>query len=78
MKFPREVSAERLIRVLEQLGYEVTRQKGSHVRLRHGASSGHVVTVPMHNPLKLGTLRGILLEVAQQRSVMVETIVRML
>ena len=31
MKLPRGVSAARLIRALEHLGYETTRQKGSHV-----------------------------------------------
>lgn len=35
MKMPRGVSANRLIRVLGRIGYEVVRQKGSHVRLRH-------------------------------------------
>ena len=35
MKLPRGVSGERLVRALEQLGYSVIRQKGSHVRMRH-------------------------------------------
>jgi len=35
MKLPRGVSAERLIKALEAVGYMVIRQKGSHVRLRH-------------------------------------------
>ena len=30
MKLPRGVSGERLVRALEQLGYSVIRQKGSH------------------------------------------------
>ncbi len=32
MKFPRGVSGERLMRALEQVGYGVIRQKGSHTR----------------------------------------------
>jgi HicA toxin of bacterial toxin-antitoxin, len=40
MKLPRGVSGERLVRALEQLGYSVVRQKGSHTRMRHeGATS---------------------------------------
>ena len=39
MKLPRGVSADRLIRALERLGYEVIRQKGSHVRLRHDVTA---------------------------------------
>jgi predicted RNA binding protein YcfA (HicA-like mRNA interferase family) len=35
MKLPRGVSGERLVRALEQLGYSVIRQKGSHTRMRH-------------------------------------------
>ena|ERR1017187_2933722 len=38
MKLPRGVSAERLIRALERLGYAVIRQKGSHIRLFHQAA----------------------------------------
>ncbi len=39
MKLPRGVSADRLIRALERLGYVVIRQKGSHARLRHEGPS---------------------------------------
>ncbi|MGH9624266.1 MAG: type II toxin-antitoxin system HicA family toxin, partial [Bryobacteraceae bacterium] len=35
MKLSRGVSADRLIRTLERLGYKIVRQKGSHIRLRH-------------------------------------------
>ncbi len=38
----------------------ITHQKGSHVKLRRGAT---VVVIPMHNPLKIGTLRNILRQV---------------
>ena len=51
------VSGGEAIRVLEQLGFVVVRQKGSHVILRRG-SSGCVV--PNHRELKMGTLSGVL------------------
>ena len=41
MNLPRGVSGDRLIRALERLGYAVTRQKGSHVRLRHDGPPAH-------------------------------------
>jgi predicted RNA binding protein YcfA (HicA-like mRNA interferase family) len=63
MKLPRGLSSERLIRALEHLGYKVVRQKGSHIRLRHEGPPVHMITVPQHNPLKAGTLHGILTEV---------------
>jgi predicted RNA binding protein YcfA (HicA-like mRNA interferase family) len=78
MKLPRGVSADRLIRVLERLGYEVIRQKGSHVRLRHEGPPAHLITIPLHNPLKIGTLHGILVEVALMRSATIESLAELL
>jgi len=78
MKLPRGVSADRVIHALERLGYQVIRQKGSHVRMRHEAPPAHAITVPLHNPLKTGTLHGILSEVAQKRSITIESIANLL
>jgi predicted RNA binding protein YcfA (HicA-like mRNA interferase family) len=69
MKLPRGVPAGRLIRLLESLGYEVVRQKGSHVRLRREGPTHHSVTVPNHDPVKTGTLHGILSEVSQAQMI---------
>lgn len=69
MRFARAVSADRLILALEHLGYEVVRQKGSHVRLRHGGLPSHMITVPLHDPLKIGTLHSIVAGVAQAQSI---------
>jgi hypothetical protein len=35
----------------------------------------HEFTVPLHNPLKTGTLHAILSEVAQMRSISIESII---
>lgn len=78
MKLPRRVSAERLIRALEAVGYVVIRQKGSHIRLRHQGPPAHTITVPLHNPLKTGTLHAILSEVALMRSTTVDSLVERL
>jgi predicted RNA binding protein YcfA (HicA-like mRNA interferase family) len=56
----------------------VIRQKGSHVRLFHPGPPGHSITVPLHNPIKIGTLHSILAEVTQQRSISIESIVDLL
>ena len=74
MKLPRGVSSDRVIHALERLGYGVIRQKGSHVRLRHERPPVHTITVPLHNPLKSGTLHGIPFEVAQVRSITIESL----
>jgi predicted RNA binding protein YcfA (HicA-like mRNA interferase family) len=78
MKLPRGVSADRLIRVLERLGYQTIRQKGSHVRMRHEGPPVHSITVPLHNPMKTGMLHGILSEVARFRSIEIESISELL
>jgi predicted RNA binding protein YcfA (HicA-like mRNA interferase family) len=67
-----------VIRRLERLGYAVIRQKGSHVSLRHDGPPVHTITVPLHNPLKTGTLRDILSETAQMRSITIESITDLL
>jgi predicted RNA binding protein YcfA (HicA-like mRNA interferase family) len=64
MKLPRDLTGKELIKALEQMGYRVTRQTGSHVRLSYQAIGQHHVTVPLHNPLRIGTLAGILADVA--------------
>ncbi|MEO8761292.1 MAG: type II toxin-antitoxin system HicA family toxin [Bacteroidia bacterium] len=64
MKIPRDVSASQLIKLLKELGYQPTRQSGSHIRLSTIINGQHHITIPNHNPIKLGTLSGILQDVA--------------
>jgi predicted RNA binding protein YcfA (HicA-like mRNA interferase family) len=78
MKLPRGVSADRLIRALERVGYEVIRQKGSHIRLRHQGPPAHTITVRLHSPLKTGTLHGILAEISAARSTTIESLCELL
>lgn len=51
------VSGREAIRVLERPGFEVKRQRGSHVVLRRGSVD---CVVPDHKELKTGTLAGVL------------------
>jgi len=53
------VSGDRLVRALRRVGWNVVRQRGSHVRLQRGAVR---ISVPVHRgrPLPTGTLAGIL------------------
>lgn len=50
-KFP-PVSGMQMIKALEKTGYEETRTKGSHVRLKHPLKPA--VTVPLHKELGQG------------------------
>jgi predicted RNA binding protein YcfA (HicA-like mRNA interferase family) len=65
MKLPRDVSGDSLAKRLKVFGYQVTRQSGSHLRLTTTELGEHHITVPRHDPLKLGTLAGILGDVAE-------------
>ena len=64
MRLPREVSGDELARLLTKVGYRPTRQTGSHIRLTAVLPSEHRITIPLHPSLKIGTLNGILREVA--------------
>jgi Predicted periplasmic or secreted lipoprotein len=50
-------SGQKAIKALTKIGFVVVRQKGSHVFLQRGQDT---VTIPLHNPLKRGTLNSIL------------------
>lgn len=64
MKLPRDLTGAQLAKVLSQVGYRVTRQTGSHVRLTVEVPRQHHITIPLHDPLKIGTLAAILADVA--------------
>jgi predicted RNA binding protein YcfA (HicA-like mRNA interferase family) len=64
MRFPRDLSGDDLAKALEQLGYQITRQTGSHLRLTTTDPAEHHITVPRHDSLRVGTLSAILRDVA--------------
>jgi predicted RNA binding protein YcfA (HicA-like mRNA interferase family) len=64
MRLPRDLSGADLVKRLERLGYHVTRQSGSHMRLTSTAHGEHHITVPRHDPLRIGTLAAVLDAVA--------------
>jgi len=56
MKVPRDVSGEQAARALMRLGFADIRQTGSHRIMR---KNQRTVVVPMHRPIKPGTLKGL-------------------
>jgi len=64
MRLPRDLGGAELAAALGRLGYVITRQKGSHIRLTTQHGGDHPVTIPLHRPLRIGTVAGILKEVA--------------
>ena len=64
MKLPRDLSGQDLARQLGNLGYTITRQTGSHIRLTTDENGEHHVTVPKHKALRAGTLAAILSDIS--------------
>jgi predicted RNA binding protein YcfA (HicA-like mRNA interferase family) len=64
MKLPRNLSGDDLAKALERLGYQVTRQTGSHLRLTTDQNGEHHVTIPGHDSFRIGTLSSILRDIA--------------
>ncbi|ACU35182.1 type II toxin-antitoxin system HicA family toxin [Actinosynnema pretiosum subsp. pretiosum] len=53
-----DVPVRKVVRVLESVGFEYNRTKGSHAVYRH--EDGRIAVVPMHGTVKRGTLASIL------------------
>jgi predicted RNA binding protein YcfA (HicA-like mRNA interferase family) len=68
-RLPRDLSGDELAKALERFGYEAVRQTGSHLRLTTQAPGEHHVSIPRHANLRVGTLAGILGDVAQHLGV---------
>jgi predicted RNA binding protein YcfA (HicA-like mRNA interferase family) len=68
------LTAKELIRALEKAGFQVIRQRGSHVRLRH--SDGRVVTVPVHAGQIIG--RGFLKKILRDARMSVEDLLKLI
>ena len=65
--------------MLAKLGYEVVRQRGSHVRLQKNTPLGmHKRTVPVHKEMAKGTLNDILPKVSFWNAIPKEELIRLL
>ena len=53
-----QVSGQQVVRALEKFGYDVVRQKGSHIRLAHDQRPS--ISVPDHRIIGKGLLHKIL------------------
>lgn len=62
------ISGEKLIKILNRKGFEIKRQRGSHVQLED--DSGRRVTVPIHPGREIG--RGLLRKILRDAEISVE------
>lgn len=54
------MSGRQVVAALRKLGYEVDRQRGSHIVLRNVSPPHRRLTVPDHDEVARGTLRAII------------------
>ncbi len=78
MRTPRDLSGLELAKALRKLEYVVTRQKGSHLRVTTQAGGEHHEVIPNHSPIKLGTLKSILRNVAAHHRMTVPEVLELL
>jgi predicted RNA binding protein YcfA (HicA-like mRNA interferase family) len=70
------ISGQRLITLLISIGYQIVRQRGSHIRLEKNTPAGtHKITIPNHNPVAKGTLNDILVKVSVWNQVSKEDLI---
>ncbi len=76
MKLPRDISGSSLTKLLGRLGYIVTRQTSSHIRLTTIENGEHHITVPAHKNIKVGTLNSILIDIADHFQITKEQLLK--
>ena len=67
-RLPRNLGGTELVNRLRRLGYRIVRQTGSHIRLSCNLPQPHHVTIPAHDPLRIGTLAVILADIARHHN----------
>ena len=78
MKLPRDISGNDLAKLLSRLGYEISHQTGSHIRLTTQHGGEHHITIPAHDPLGVGILSAILHNIAEHHQMNRNELLKML
>ena len=78
MKLPRDITGLELAQRLTIMGYAISRQSGSHIRLTTQQNGEHHVTIPRHDPLKVGTFSAVLSDVAKHFSMSRDDLIKRL
>jgi len=73
---PSEIGCPRLVNALCVVGYEATRQNGSHVRVSTQRGKENHEVIPNDRPIKTATLTGILKHVATHHRMSVNDVLR--
>lgn len=69
MRLPRDLTGAALARHLSKLGCRQTRQTVSYVRLTCDMPHQHHVTIPLHDPMRIGMLFAITGDVSEAQGI---------
>jgi predicted RNA binding protein YcfA (HicA-like mRNA interferase family) len=62
----KRLSAQEIINIFNQFGFEIISRKGSHIKLRRlGETGKETLTIPNHKQIDLGTCRAIYRQAAK-------------
>jgi predicted RNA binding protein YcfA (HicA-like mRNA interferase family) len=75
---PKDITGKELIKRLKVLGYIPIRQNGSHIRVQTEEKGKHSETIPNHDPMRQGTLRKILKNIANHFDLTLDELENML
>jgi len=76
-KIPRNISGKELAKLLKKFGYQVKRQTGSHIRLASThKNTEHMITIPDHDEIKIGTLNNILKDISNYLTISKEELIK--
>ena len=70
----RPIPAKKIIKLLNKIGFEVVRQRGSHVILKH--LDGRVTVIPVHSGEDIG--RGLLSKIIKDTRITREQFLKLL
>ena len=76
MKLPRGLSGADLVAALKRLGYQQTRQTGSHIRMTVSFPRQAHLTVPLARAIPPGTLAALIKDAAAHLDTTIEDILR--
>jgi predicted RNA binding protein YcfA (HicA-like mRNA interferase family) len=68
------LKAEQAIKALQKAGFVAVRQRGGHIRLKHG--DGRVTTVPNHPAQDIG--RGLVRKILRDTEISVDELLKLL
>lgn len=65
--------ADKVIKILDKLGFKIIRKKGSHVILKH--SNGRIIVIPVHKGEEIG--RGLLRKIIKDANISKDEFMKM-